>query len=185
MLPYMQKRFTKDNKKVKDHCHFTGVYRAAAHNKCNMNYKITKDTPIIFHNGSTYEYHLIIKELVKEFKGEFECLRENTEKYITFSISINKEIAKKDKDGNDKIVNITYRLKFIDSYRFMSVPLSSLVDNLSDGSHECKDCESSLEYINAGDSKVVFRCLNCNKNYNKDFNKELINRFSRTYSFCE
>ena len=123
-----------------------------------MNYKITKDIPVIFHNGSTYDYHLIIKELVKEFGGEFGCLGENTEKYITFSISINKKITKKDMDDNDKIVNIPYRLKFIDSNRFMSAPLSSLVDNLSDGLHKCKDCESS-EYINAEDSKVLFKCL--------------------------
>ena len=60
-----------------------------------MNYKITKDIPIIFDNGFTYDYQLIIKELVKEFKREFECLGENTEKYITFSISINKKITKK------------------------------------------------------------------------------------------
>ena len=90
----MQKKICKDNKKVKDHCHFTGKYREAAYNKCNMNYKIPKDIPIIFHNDSTYDYHLIIKLLVKEFKGEFECLGEKTEKYITFSISINKEITK-------------------------------------------------------------------------------------------
>ena len=90
-----KKRFTKDNKKVRDHCHFPGKYRGTAHNKCNMNYKITKDVPVIFHNVSTYDYDLIIKELVKEFDGEFECLRENTEKYITFSISINKKITKK------------------------------------------------------------------------------------------
>ena len=88
-------------------------------------------------------------------------------------------------DGNNKIVNISYRLKFIDSYRFMSAPLSSLVDNLSDGLHKRKDCESSLKYINAEDSKVVFKCLNYNKDYNKDFNKELINRFSSTCNFCK
>ena len=65
----------------------------------------------------------------------------------------------------------------------MSAPLSSLVDNLSDGLHKCKDCESSLEYINAEDSKVVLKYLNCNKNYNKDFTKELINKFSSTHNF--
>ena len=59
----------------------------------------------------------------------------------------------------------------------MSAPLSSLVDNLLDGLHKCKDCKSSIEYINAKDSKVVFKCLNCYKNYKKDFNKELINNF--------
>ena len=88
-----------------------------------MNYKIAKNIPAIFHNGSAYDYHLIIKRLVKEFEGEFECLGENTEKYITFSVPINKKNYKKDKDGNDKIVNIPYRLKFIDNYRFMPASL--------------------------------------------------------------
>ena len=67
----------------------------------------------------------------------------------------------------------------------MPSPLSSLVDNLSDGLHKCKDCESSFEYINAEDSKVVFKCLNCNKDYNKDFNEDLVNRFSITYNCCK
>ena len=61
-----------------------------------------KEIPVLFHNGSTYDYHFIIKELAKEFEGEFKCLRENTEKYVTFSVPIKKEIEKKDKDGNDK-----------------------------------------------------------------------------------
>ena len=93
-----KKRFTKDNKKVRDDGHFTGKHRGAAHNKSNMNYNITKDIPVIFHNGSTYDYNLIIKGLVEEFEGEFEgeleCLGENTERYIAFSISINKKMTK-------------------------------------------------------------------------------------------
>ena len=70
----------KKHHKVKDHCHYTGKYRGAAHNICNLRDKIPKEIPIVFHNGSTYDYHFIIKELVKEFDGNFECLRENTEK---------------------------------------------------------------------------------------------------------
>ena len=69
-------------KKVRDHCHYTGKYRNAPHNICNLRYKIPKEIPIVFHNGSTYDYHFIIKELVKEFEGNFEWLGENTEKYI-------------------------------------------------------------------------------------------------------
>ena len=76
--------------KVRDHCHYTGKYRGAAHNICNLRYKIPKDIPIIFHNGSTYDFHFIIRELVKEFEGNFQCLGENTEKYITFSAPIKK-----------------------------------------------------------------------------------------------
>ena len=74
----------------------------------------------MFHNGSTSDYHFIIKELAEEFEGEFECLGENTEKYITFSVPIKKEIKKMDKNGNDKITKISYKIKFIGSYRFMS-----------------------------------------------------------------
>ena len=58
---------TNDKKyyKVKDHCHYTGIYRGAAHNICNLRNKIPKEIPIVFHNGSTYDYSFIIKELVK------------------------------------------------------------------------------------------------------------------------
>ena len=45
----------------------------------NLRYKIPKEIPLVYHNGSTYDYHLIIKELAEEFEGELECLGENTE----------------------------------------------------------------------------------------------------------
>ena len=86
----------KKQQKVRNHCHFTGKYRGAAHNICNLRYKVPKEIPVVFHNGSTYDYHFKIKELVKEFKGSFECLGENTEKYITFSVPIKKKIENKD-----------------------------------------------------------------------------------------
>ena len=86
----------KKQQKVRDHSHYTGKYKSAAHNICNLRYKILKEIPVVFHNGSTYDYHFIIKELVKEFKGNFECLGENTEKYITFSVPIKKKIKNKD-----------------------------------------------------------------------------------------
>ena len=82
----------KKHYKVRDHCHDTGKYRDTAHNICNLRYKIPKEIPIVFHNGSTYDYHFIIKELVKEIDGNFECLGENTEKYITFSVPIKKRL---------------------------------------------------------------------------------------------
>ena len=101
---------------------------------CNLRYQIPKEIPIVFHNGSTYDYHFIIKELVKEFDGNFECLGENTEKYITFAVPIKKKIENKD-------IEITYKIKFIDSYRFMATSLSKLVDNLTEDIHgdKCVD----------------------------------------------
>ena len=64
--------------KVRDHCHYTGKFRGAAHNISNLRYKILKKIPIVFHNASTHDYYFIIKQLAIEFKGEFECLGENT-----------------------------------------------------------------------------------------------------------
>ena len=81
----------KNNYKVRDYCHYTRKYRGVAHNICNLRHKIPKEIPIVFHNGSTYDYHFIIKELVKEFDGNFKCLGENIEKYIIFSASIKKK----------------------------------------------------------------------------------------------
>ena len=118
-----KKEFNNDNK-VRNHCHYTGNYRGAAHNKRNLRSKIPKEIPVVFHNGSTYNYHVIIKQLAREFKSNFECLEENTEKYITFSSPIKKE------HGNGKTT--TYKLKFIDSCKFMQSSLSNLVDNLSE-----------------------------------------------------
>ena len=76
---------------------------------------------------------------------------ENKEKYITFSVPIKKELE------NDKI--ITYKKKFIDSFRFMSSWLPSLVNNLSEGLHsdKCTDCKSCLDYMVFKDDQLIFR----------------------------
>ena len=105
--------------KVRDHCHYRGKYRGATHYNSNLRYKIPKRIPVVFYNGSTYDYHLIIKELAEKFEGEFSILGENTENCITFSVPIKKEIIIKDKNGNDKI-SYKSKIKFIDSFRFMS-----------------------------------------------------------------
>ena len=133
----------------------------------------------MFHNGSIYDYHFIIKELVKEFEGNFDCLGENTEKYITFSVPLKKKIENKN-------VEITYKIKFIDSFTFMSSSLSKLVDNLFKRIHnnKCYDCKSNLDYIKTKNEKSILECYNCKQRYRKKFNKELIRRFASTYEFC-
>ena len=146
--------------KVRDHCHYTGKFRRAAHNICNSRYNVPKRIPVAFHNGSTYDYHFVIKKLAEEFKSEFECLGQNTEKYITFSVLFKKE--------NDQ--KITYKLKFINSYRFMSTSLSNLVDNVSGVyDEECKRCMErkkiglNCEFIGFKNDKLNYKCKECKK----------------------
>ena len=127
---------------------------------------------------------------MKEFDGNFECLGENTEKYITFSVPIKNKIENKD-------LEITYKIKFIDSYRFMSSSLSKLVDNLSEGIHnnKCVDCKSNLDYVRITtarpsslerkNEKLLLKCFNYDSYYKKKFNKDLIKKFKNTYSFCD
>ena len=84
-----------DNKKyhkVRGHCHYTRKYRGTVHDTCNVRYKTPKEIHLVFDNGSTYNYNFIIYELAKEFEGQFDCLGENIEKYITFSVPIKKEL---------------------------------------------------------------------------------------------
>ena len=170
-----------DNKKyhkVKDHCRYTGKYRGTAHNICYLRYKTPKEITVVFHNGSTYDNHLTIKDLAEEFEGLFECLGENTEKYITFSVPIKKEL--------DNGESVSYKIKFINSYRFMSSSLSTLVDNLSEGLHsdKCTDCKSCLDYMSIKGNLLIFRSFECKKNFEKKFNEEFIKRFANMYEFC-
>ena len=112
---------------------WTRKFRGAAHSKCNLNYKVAKDIPIIIHNAS-YDTHFIINQLAEEFNSELNCIGENIEKHITFSVSIKKKC--------DNYKTVIYKLRFIDSFRFMPTSLSELVDNMSGNfnSMECKSC---------------------------------------------
>ena len=81
---------------------------------------------------------------------------------------------------------ISYKIMFVDSFKFMSSSLSNLVDNLSEGFHNdrCIACKSCLDYMTTKDEQLIFRCFEYKKNYEKGFNKELIKRFANIYEFC-
>ena len=104
----------------------------------------------------------------------------HTEKYITFSVPIKKRI-------DNKNIDITYKIKFIDSFRFMATSLSKLVDNLTDNidNDKCIKCKSNLCFVRAINEKLIFKCIDCEKEYEKEFNKELIERFANIYKFCD
>ena len=121
-----QKKFKKDEKKVRDHDHFTGKFRGAAHNKCNLQFKKPQFTPVIFHNLSGYDAHLFVKNLgVSE--GNINCIPNNEEKYISFS----KEIVVDSYDKDGKTFDVKHEIRFLDSFKFMASSLAGLVDNLA------------------------------------------------------
>ena len=63
-----ENKYLKDKKyrKVRDHCHYTDEYRGAAHSICNLKYSVPKEVPLVFDNGSNYDYRFIIKELAEK-----------------------------------------------------------------------------------------------------------------------
>ena len=60
-----EKLFDVGDNKVRDHCHITGKYRGSAHWSCIINFKLTKDVPVIFPNLKGYDSHLIMQEMGK------------------------------------------------------------------------------------------------------------------------
>ena len=130
---------------------------------------------------------MVIKKLTEKIKKQFTCLGETSAKYIIFTVPIEKEVTRIDKNGEKVTKNISYILQFIDSARFMASPLSNLVNNLSERihkikckyEHDDKKCESwgityevcdwFLEYTNFKDDLIKYKCLCCNKNYQQKF----------------
>ena len=115
------------NDKVADHCHLTGKFRGAAHNKCNLEYRIPKFFPVIFHNLAGYDAHLFVKNLgVTE--GKINCIPKNEENYISFT----KDIEVDTFESNGKTIFVKRELRFIDSFKFIASSLDSLANNLQD-----------------------------------------------------
>ena len=137
---------------------------------------------MLFHNGSNYDYHFIIKQLVEKFEKHYTYFEENTEQYITFTVPLEKEVTKIDKNGEKITKNIFYMLQIIDCARFMAILLSIFINSLSEGNHrvKCKYgqddkryetcrikykyCNCYLEYANFKDDLIERKCLFCNKN---------------------
>lgn len=100
--------------RVRDHCHITGKYRGAAHQYCNLQYKLPKFLPVFFHNLSGYDSHLFIKEL-GEAPGPIKIIPKTKENYISITkyIPITKEKS--------------FQVRFVDSYKFLGTSLEKLV----------------------------------------------------------
>lgn len=95
---------------VRDHCHITGKFRGAAHNSCNINFRLTERIPVLFHNLRGYDAHIIMQAIGKMKQKRINCIPQNHEKYISFSLG---------------------KLDFIDSFQFLPTSLEKLVNNLA------------------------------------------------------
>ena len=130
-------KFTGDvkNCKVRDHYHFTGRYRGAAHKICNFLYRKPTFMPVVFHNFSGYDCHLFVKKLGCS-DGSIDCIRNNKERYIGFTIKIwagsyTKKVKNEEGKTECKTKPLHHQIRFIDSIKFMATSLEKLVNNLS------------------------------------------------------
>ena len=96
-----------------------------------------------------------------------------------------KKVAKIDKDRNESVVTISYKINFIDSARFMETSLSSLVDNLTEGIHKvkCKDCDYFLQYKSVKGNSIKYKCLSCSRDYSNKTDEELKKRLKNIFKF--
>ena len=123
-----EEKLSSDKKsKVRDHCHFTGKYRGAAHNTCNLEFRKPLILPVVFHNLQGYDSHLFIKKLAK-VQGDLFSIPATEEKYITFSkfVEVDQYYSKK----REKVLFKKFEIRFIDSFKFLQTSLSDLVSNL-------------------------------------------------------
>ena len=105
-----KKRFSTIQDKVRDHCHITGKYRGAAHNRCNLQLRKTYKIPVFFHNWRGYDSHLIVHKLPNYPNRKVTIIGQTMEKYL--------------------VLNWGEHLVFKDSLQFMNYSLEKLVANL-------------------------------------------------------
>ena len=126
--------FTEEDWKVRDHCHISGKFRGAAHNTCNLKFRVLNFTPVFFHNLSGNDAHLFVKNLgITE--GDIHCIPNNKENYISFTKNITVERV----TAKEEEISANQEIHFLDSFRFIACALGTLVDNLD--KENCKNLQ--------------------------------------------
>ena len=128
---------------------------------------------------------LFIKKLAEEFKKQFICVGENTEKYIAFTVPIEKEVTKIDKNGEHIkyiyiYIYICYILQFIDNVIELNVDLDTMIKKCETCGIKYKYCDCSLEHANVNDDLIEYKYLLCYKNCQRKFDEKLKKRFFDT-----
>jgi len=131
-----KKSFDDGENKVRDHCHFSGKFRGAAHNKCNLDFRKPIHVLVILHNLAGYDSHFFIQSLGKT-QAEIDCIPNNEEKYISFSKFVH--------DENKKLKQ---KIRFIDSLKFVPSSLDKLVKTLEpDQFKNLKEQYNDIEFL--------------------------------------
>ena len=144
------KLFKISDNKVRDHCHISRKYRGAAHWSCNINLKISKKIPVVFHNLKGYDSHLIFKELNRFNNLKISVIPNGLEKYMAFTVNKN--------------------LVFINSMQFMNSSLDKLVKNLNDKDFKYLSEEFSGKKLKLVEQKGVYpyEYMNSFKRFSED-----------------
>ena len=138
--------------RVRDHCHYTGRYRGAAHNTCNLKYSKPNNISVFFHNLTGYDSHLFIKKLgVTE--GNIDCIPNNEENYISFSKTI---ITGEYTNKRGETKNKYFKIVFKDSMKFIKSSLEALVNNLPEDGFKNLNKYFTLEQVKLLKQKGFF-----------------------------
>ena len=121
--------------KARDHCHVTGKFRGAAHNKCNINLRLPRKLPIIFHNLQGYDGHIIFKEL-HNFDVDIAVIPKGIEKYM--------------------IIIVNRHITFIDSLQFYYSSLDTLVSNLNNEDFKHLTSEFTIDKLDILKRKDIY-----------------------------
>ncbi|XP_070155804.1 uncharacterized protein [Polyergus mexicanus] len=140
--------FESEDARVRDHCHLTGRYRGPAHSNCNLNYKETYVIPIFFHNLSGYDANFIIKDVANAFPGSIELLPLTKEMYISFTKNV-------EDASNEGWVGKRLKLRFVDSFKFLSASLEKLASYLDKS--ELRIARSEFSDLDDADFELLAR----------------------------
>ena len=151
----MQFKFRGNSDKIKDYDYYSGKYLHVTHKKCSLN-KIQSVIPIVFRNGSNYDFRFLISTMVKKFKTNLSCIPSNFEKYTSLSFVYKKHI-----------------IRFVDPLKLMQGSIESYVDNLSDDFYanfrlKCQECSSAnindsrCEKQGSKNTYTTTKCQKCN-----------------------
>lgn len=140
-----KKRFLSTEARVRDHCHRTIHFWGATHSSCNLNYRSSRLIPVIFHNLSDYDAHVIIRNMTNCLEGKIELLPITKERYILFT----KYMSYSD----NRRLNI--KLRFIDSFKFLGTSLDKLASYLT--RDKLNITRSEFDTLNAKKFELISR----------------------------